>query len=77
MVVVQVTVVPSDKLIIVNGEALVFEYFAPENIHAIQWHSGKGTVEYVGGAVGEAEYAKHVQRYVGLWEEEKAKPVAE
>lgn len=31
-----VTVVPFDRLILVDGEVLFFEYQAPENMHALQ-----------------------------------------
>ena len=43
-----VTVVPDDNLIIVNGEGLVFPYHAPENMHALQWTSNAGHIEWKG-----------------------------
>ena len=41
-----VTVVPSDRLIIVDGQALCFDFPAPENLHAVQWHGGAGEMEW-------------------------------
>lgn len=43
-----VTVVPADKLIIVGGEALVFDspFAAPANLHALQWDGEQGHMEW-------------------------------
>ena len=41
-----VTVVPSDHLIFVDGFALCFDFSAPKNMHALQWHEGSGHIEY-------------------------------
>lgn len=45
----QVTVVPADHLIIVDGAALVFTYVAPENLHALQWRGDTGHTEWTDG----------------------------
>jgi len=44
----RITVIPDDKLIIVDEAAQVFStaYAADPNIHAIQWKDGKGDIEY-------------------------------
>ena len=44
-----VTVVPSDRIIVVDGLALGFEFAAPANLHALQWHDGQGHLELVDG----------------------------
>ena len=44
-----VTVVPADQTMVVNGEGRKFLYAHPDNLHAIQWHDGKGSVEYTDG----------------------------
>ena len=41
-----VTVVPSDRLIIVDGTPLQFGFTAPANLHAVQWHEGRGEMEW-------------------------------
>ena len=43
-----VSVVPSDKLIIVDGEAIVFDapFAAPANLHALQWNGQQGHIEW-------------------------------
>ena len=33
----RVTVVPADRLGIVDGQALTFEFSAPERMHALPW----------------------------------------
>ena len=72
----QVTVVPSDKLIIVNGEALIFDWEPiEENIHAIQYHNNSGHIEYedvsANTSITSEDYETKVKPYVDLWQVEK------
>lgn len=73
-----VTVVPADKLIIVGGEALVFDspFAAPANLHALQWDGQQGHIEWMDDYNWplEAEaYEDEVAPYVALWQAEKAR----
>ena len=75
-----VTVVPSDRLVIIDGEALRFDFKAPEGVHAIQWHDGSGHVEWTGKNntdLKETDYEAQVTPFVTLWEAEKARLMAE
>ena len=79
-----VTVVPADNIIIVNRELLHFDFSPIEghkSMHALQWHDGKGAIEYEDVAkrieLTKENYAGHVQPYVTLWQTEKAKREAE
>ena len=75
-----VTVVPSDRLVIVDGEALRFDFKVPEGVHAIQWHDGSGHVEWTGKNntdLKETDYETQVTPFVALWEAEKARLMAE
>ena len=75
-----VTVVPSDKVIIVDGNPLQFETaFDLESghngVHAIQWHEGKGHIEFEDGSPnkeleGEDDYEGQIAYYVGLFDDE-------
>lgn len=48
----RVTIVPEDKLVIVNGEARSpLDFIVPSNIHAVQWYGTHGEVEFVGGSI--------------------------
>ncbi len=68
----KITVIPADNIIIVDGEALQFEFEAPQNIHAIQWLNNSGHIEFKGKTPnGEANYEQDVVPYVALWEAEK------
>lgn len=70
-----VTVVPSDHLIIVDGVALCFDFPAPENMHALQWHEGSGHIEWtddINHPLTPADYAEDVAPFVALWEAEKS-----
>ena len=75
-----ITVVPSDRLIIVDGEALRFDFSANPSLHAIQWHNGSGHMEIKGKdniRLVESDYAEKIAPYVALWEAEKARLSAE
>lgn len=76
----RVTVVPADRLIIVNGEALHFDYPAPANLHALQWDREQGHIEWTDDynmALASSLYDDEVAPYVRLWEAEKARLAAE
>ena len=71
-----VIVVPSDRLIIVDGTPLQFDFPAPEKLHAIQWHKGTGEMEWrddINHPLTPADYAEDVAPFVELWEAEKAR----
>ena len=72
----QVTVVPADHLIIVDGAALVFPFDAPTNLHALQWRGGTGHPEWTDGPkkpLTAEDYDEQVVPYVKLWQAEKAR----
>lgn len=75
-----VTIVPVDNVILVNGIHLQFD-FKPieghEQVHAIQWHDGKGVIEFTDYTGRDADYEADVAPYVALWEAEKARLDAE
>ena len=71
-----VTVVPSDRLIVVDGVALRFDFPAPENMHALQWHEGSGHIEWtddINHPLTPDDYEADVAPFVALWEAEKAR----
>lgn len=75
-----VTVVPVDNVILVNNVPLQFDYKpieGHEQVHAIQWHSGKGVLEFADYSGRDADYETDVAPYVALWESEKARLDAE
>lgn len=77
----RVTVVPADKLMIVDGLALTFNFSAPKGMHALQWDGKQGHIEWQGSddepphnePLAADSYAGQVAPYVELWEEEKAR----
>lgn len=72
----QVTVVPADNLIIVDGAALVFPFDAPINLHALQWRGDTGHTEWTDGPnkpLTAEDYDEQVVPYVKLWQAEKAR----
>lgn len=75
-----VTVVPVDNVILVNNVPLQFDYKpieGHEQVHAIQWHSGKGVLEFADYSGRDADYETDIAPYVALWESEKARLDAE
>ena len=78
----QVTVIPSDTIIIVDGEVIHCPFEAPATLHAVQWDGKKGHIEYTDGKLnkplsGEADYLTYVLPYVDLWKAEKKRLEAE
>ena len=70
-----VTVVPKDRLIIVDGVALNFVFDAPETMHALQWDGQRGHIEWADDDNWPLEpeaYNDEVAPYVALWQAEKA-----
>ncbi|WP_443826157.1 tail fiber assembly protein [Desulfovibrio sp.] len=77
----RVTIVPADRLVIVDGQALTFEFSAPERMHALQWDGLQGHIEWKGYGhepprnelLTADSYANRVAPYVKMWEEEKSR----
>lgn len=73
----QVTVIASDKCIIVDGsliEPVECEY--DEGVHAIQWDGANGHIEFItfdGGIMTTPVSLMEVQPYIDAWQEEKAR----
>ncbi len=85
MEVTRVTVVPSDKLIIVNGQALRFDFElveGHEHMHALQWDgvSQTGHIEFeddYNQSLDASLYEEEVAPYVTAWQAEKDRLDAE
>ena len=84
MDITHVTIIPSDRMVLVNGEGLQFDFETPADVHAIQWDNVKktGHVEYVDCVqpnkdLTDVEYAEEVFPYVLLWQTEKNRLEAE
>lgn len=77
----RVTVVPVDRLVIVDGQALTFEFSAPERMHALQWDGKQGHIEWLGSddepphnePLAADSYAGQVAPFVKLWQDEKTR----
>ena len=75
-----VTVIPDDKIVLVDGQALKFDFVAPEGMHALQWRDGAGHIEWKAGEnepLTGQDYAAKVKRFAEAWEAEKARLEAE
>ena len=70
-----VTVIPSDGIISVDGEVLFLDSIKSATFHALQWHDGAGHVEPGDGLPNEVlssdDYEGRVAPYVDLWTKEK------
>ena len=49
----KVSIIPSDKTIIVDGQALTFNFAIDPTIHALQWDGDSGEIEYNDGIANE------------------------
>lgn len=71
-----VTVIPEDRLIIVDGQALETAFSAPEGLHALQWRQGGGHIEWLNGpnqALTAEDYDRQVRPFVQAYENELAR----
>lgn len=73
-----ITIVPEDKIILLDGEGLVFDFTAPEGLHALHYDTGvqAGDAEWVGQpnqSLAEADYEEMVKPFVTAYETEKAR----
>lgn len=68
------TIIPDDKLIIVDGDNLVCNFNIDSDIHAVQWNGTTGHIEYKSGK--EAKILSNINDYdsfFNLHSEEKVK----
>ena len=49
-----VTIVKEDKVVMIDGEAMNFDFSLPSNVWAIQWNGTSGEVEFNDGTPNEA-----------------------
>lgn len=45
----RLTIIPSDRTVIIDGVGRVFDFEIDPNIHAVQWREDRGTVEQIKG----------------------------
>jgi hypothetical protein len=65
-----VTIIPPDKVIIIDGAPLIFDYSAPAGIHAIQWHGTDGDIEYTDGSHKAIADIADIQAYIETYSAE-------
>lgn len=69
-----VSVIPEDHFIAVDGVGYFLDFSAPDNLHAVQWHNGKGHCEWTDrGNSPIVSFDEEVQPYVMIWEAEYAR----
>ncbi len=74
----QVSVIPADKTIIIDGAALTFDFsYFPPTLRAIQWNGTSGTMEFSTGPQTWFDNAAFVQPYVDAYNAEKTRLEAE
>ena len=74
----KVSIIPSDKTIIVDGQALTFDYDIDPTIHALQWDGDSGEIEYKDG-IGNEQFTDStlVDSLVSAYEDEVERLEAE
>ena len=48
-----VTIVKEDKMVLIDGEAMDFDFVLPTNVWAVQWNGTSGEVEFNDGTANE------------------------
>lgn len=74
----QVSIIPADKTIVIDGKALVFDFSVwSQKIHAIQWNGVSGTIEFTQGAAQWFDNFALIEDLVQAYLAEKARLEAE
>lgn len=72
-----ISVVVPDKTIVIDGEALQFDFsYTPRSLHAIQWNGANGHMEFKAGANQFFDNAALIEDYILQFNEEKARLAA-
>ena len=50
----QISIVKEDKVVMIDGEGINFDFTLPANVWAIQWNGSKGEIEFNDGTPNEA-----------------------
>lgn len=69
----KLSIIADDKTIVLDGEALTFDFAIDSNIHAIQWRETWGNVEYKEGAQTWFDDASLIAPFVTAFNAEKAR----
>ncbi len=73
----QVSVIPADKTVVIDGVGLVFDFAAfPKTLRAIQWNGASGTMEFTKGPQQWFDNVDMVQPYIDAYNEEAARIAA-
>lgn len=72
----QVSVIPADRVIVIDGAALVFDYAAWPGLRALQWNGESGTLEFATGPQQWFDNAAIVQPYIDAYNAEAARLAA-
>jgi len=73
----QVSIIPKDKTIVIDGEALVFDFAVwSKKIHAIQWNGVNGSIEFAVGAAQWFDNFALIEELVQEYFAEKARLAA-
>jgi hypothetical protein len=68
----QVSIIPADKTIVIDGEALIFDFVLwSKKIHAIQWNGANGTIEFKTGAAQWFDNLEMIQDVIDAYFAEK------
>ena len=75
----KVSIIPSDKTIIVDGQALTFDYDIDPTIHALQWDGDSGEIEYNDDGIANEQFTDStlVDTLVSAYEDEVERLEAE
>ncbi len=69
-----VTIVNEDKVVIIDGEAINFDFDLPSNVWAIQWNESVGQIEFNDGTPNEdiTDFSSYQSLVVGHATEKQA-----
>lgn len=74
----KVTVIPADRMIVIDGEGLQFDFsYYPPGLRALQWNHTSGSMEFETGANQFIDNPALVQPYIDQYQAEAERIAAE
>ena len=69
----RLSIIPDDKMVVLNGIGFCVEFEYDPAIHAVQWDESSGHIEYKNGTIKQIDSVNEFQSIIDLYEQVKEK----
>lgn len=67
----RLSIIPDDKMVVLNGIGLCVEFACDPTIHAVQWDESSGHIEYKNSTIKQIDSVNEFQSIIDLYEQAK------